>query len=88
MGTVKRVGASFGVTDLRWFNLRDNITGGSAFAEESGLLTDSYRRKPAFSAYRRLIDRVGVAASATEGGISSAAADVPDLHKRARRAQR
>jgi len=31
----------------------------SAFGETTGLLTDSYRRKPAFSAYRRLIAQFG-----------------------------
>ena len=32
----------------------------SAFAETTGLLTDAYRRKPAFAAYRSLIARYGV----------------------------
>jgi hypothetical protein len=50
---------SYHVTDYRWFNLRDNISTTQAFAETSGLLTDRYRRKPAFFAYRGLIRRFG-----------------------------
>ena len=52
------------MTDYRWFNLRDNVSSAGGFAETSGLLTDTYRRKPAFSAYRRLIARFGAAAPA------------------------
>jgi hypothetical protein len=56
-----RAGANtFGVTDYRWFNLRDNLSSTRAFSETSGLLTDAYRRKPAFAAYRSLIARYGV----------------------------
>jgi hypothetical protein len=47
------------VTDLRWFNLRDNAPGATGFGEESGLETAGYRRKPAFTAYRALIARYG-----------------------------
>ena len=57
---VHRGAATFGVTDYRWFNLRDSVSTTSAFAETTGLLTDAYRRKPAFAAYRSLIARYGV----------------------------
>jgi hypothetical protein len=57
--TVRRAADTFGVTDYRWFNLRDNLSTSPAFAETSGLLTDTYRRKLAFTAYRRLITRFG-----------------------------
>ncbi len=57
--TVKHAAATYGVTDYRWFNLRDNLSSTPAFGETSGLLTDTYRRKPAFSAYRGLIARFG-----------------------------
>ena len=57
--TVHGAARTYGVTDYRWFNLRDNLSSTSAFGETSGLLTDCYRRKPAFSAYRRLIARFG-----------------------------
>jgi hypothetical protein len=56
---VRRGANTFGVTDYRWFNLRDNLSTTSAFGETSGLLTDAYRRKPVFAAYRSLIARYG-----------------------------
>jgi hypothetical protein len=59
VGTIRRAARTFGVTDYRWFNLRDNDSSTTAFAETSGLLTDTYARKPAFAAYRRLIERYG-----------------------------
>ena len=62
MGTIRGAARTFGVTDFRWFNLRDNISGTPAFAETTGLLTDRYRRKPAFLAYRSLVRRFGTSA--------------------------
>jgi hypothetical protein len=38
------------------------VSSTSAFAATTGLLTDDYTRKPAFSAFRRLIARFGSAA--------------------------
>ncbi len=64
VNAIKAAAATYGVTDYRWFNLRDNVSSAGGFAETSGLLTDTYRRKPAFSAYRRLIARFGAAAPA------------------------
>jgi hypothetical protein len=58
--TIIGAARTFNVTDYRWFNLRDNLSTTPAFGETTGLLTDAYRRKPAFSAYRRLIARFGV----------------------------
>jgi hypothetical protein len=55
---------TFGITDYRWFNLRDSVsTGpqtlvGATFASD-GLLRDDYRAKPSFAAYRKLISRLG-----------------------------
>jgi hypothetical protein len=57
--TVARDAAREHVTDLRWFNLRDNAPGATGFGETSGLETADYRRKPAFGALRRLIARYG-----------------------------
>ena len=59
---------TYGVTDFRWFNLRDNLSSTSAFGETSGLLTSGYAHKPAFAAYRSLIARFG-----TRTGCRSAA---------------
>jgi hypothetical protein len=50
---------SLGITDYRWFNLRDNNSDGSDFFSAVGLLRDDYTRKPAFGAYRRGIARHG-----------------------------
>jgi hypothetical protein len=61
VNTVRGGAGTFGVTDFRWFNLRDNISTTPAFAETSGLLTDRYRRKLSFAAYRVLIGRFGSA---------------------------
>ena len=46
---------SLGISDYRWFNLRDNNSDGTDFFSAVGLLRDDYTRKPAFGAYRRAI---------------------------------
>jgi hypothetical protein len=56
---VRDAGKTYGVTDYRWFNLRDSISTATGFAQTTGLLTDDYARKPAFGAYRSLIGRFG-----------------------------
>ena len=56
---VRGAARTYGVTDYRWFNLRDSISTATGFAETTGLLTDDYTPKPAFAAYRRLIGRFG-----------------------------
>ena len=50
---------AYGLTDLRWFNLRDNNSAVPGWQSHSGLLRDDYSRKPAFREYRRLISRLG-----------------------------
>ena len=57
--TIRAAARTFGVTDYRWFNLRDNLSTADAFGETTGLMTDDYRRKPSFAAYKRLIERFG-----------------------------
>jgi len=56
---------TFNITDYRWFNLRDSTAADQpgyavplSFAS-FGLLRDDYSAKPAFSAYRQLIARLG-----------------------------
>jgi hypothetical protein len=55
---------TFGITDYRWFNLRDSASSGqetligATFASD-GLLRDDYTAKPSFAAYRRLIAALG-----------------------------
>jgi hypothetical protein len=50
---------TYGLTDLRWFSLRDNTHLGPNFQSFFGLLHDDYTPKPAFATYRRLIRRHG-----------------------------
>lgn len=53
--TIHGAARTFGVTDYRWFNLRDNLPRAGGL----GLLSADYRRKPSFAAYRGLIERFG-----------------------------
>ena len=39
---------SLGISDYRWFNLRDNNSDGADLFSAVGLLRDDYTRKPAF----------------------------------------
>ena len=50
---------SLGITDYRWFNLRDNDSDGADLFSQVGLLRDDYSPKPAFAEYRRAIKRLG-----------------------------
>ena len=56
---VHRYSGTLGVTDYRWFNLRDNNTTGPDLFDAVGLLRDDYSPKPAFWTYRDAIDRLG-----------------------------
>ena len=47
--------AAYGVTDLRWFDLRDADSTGSSFESQYGLMRDDYSPKPAFGVYRGLV---------------------------------
>jgi hypothetical protein len=48
------------VTDYRWFDLRDHNTSSENFQHHYGLLRDDYSPKPAFEAYRRLVNDLSV----------------------------
>jgi hypothetical protein len=50
---------TYGISDFRWFGLRDNNSEGPNFQSFFGLLRDDYSPKPAFGEYRRLIARYG-----------------------------
>ncbi len=52
---VAKWSGALGVTDYRWFNLRDNNSDGADLFSAVGLLRDDYSRKPAFDAYRDAI---------------------------------
>jgi hypothetical protein len=57
--TVNAYRGTYGVTGFNWFGLRDNNSQGPNFQSFFGLLRDDYAPKPAFTAYRRLIRRLG-----------------------------
>ena len=59
LGAVYRYSGTLGVTDYRWFNLRDNDSAGTDLFAAVGLLRDDYSEKPAFGTYRAWIDRIG-----------------------------
>jgi hypothetical protein len=58
----RRVAATYGVTDYRWFNLRDNESTGAGMFDTDGLLRDGYARKPSFGAFRSLVAAFGAPA--------------------------
>jgi hypothetical protein len=53
---------TFGVSDYRWFNLRDADSAAPALFQHFGLLESDYRAKPAFAVYRGLVRGLGGAA--------------------------
>jgi hypothetical protein len=57
---------TYGISDFRFFGLRDNNSQGPNFQSYFGLLRDDYGRKPAFGAYRGLIARYGARAAALD----------------------
>jgi hypothetical protein len=59
VGAVQRVAASYDVTDLRWFSLRDANTASLQLENGYGLLQDDYSPKPAFQALAQLIQQDG-----------------------------
>jgi hypothetical protein len=74
--------ATYGITDYRWFNLRDSTSSppatlvGATFSSD-GLLRADYSAKPSFGAYRSLIGRLGARTPAS-------AAHRPRPHRGAR----
>jgi hypothetical protein len=62
--TVRAVHAysgELGITDYRYFNLRDNVSNGTDLFSAVGLLRDDHSRKPSFLAYRGLVAQLGTA---------------------------
>jgi hypothetical protein len=59
IGAVERLRSRYGITDYRWFDLRDARSGAPSFEDRYGLLYDNYAPKPAFGLYRRLVARYG-----------------------------
>jgi hypothetical protein len=57
--TVHRFRGTFGVTDYRWFNLRDGNSASPLLFQHFGLLESDYDPKPAFERYGRLVRKLG-----------------------------
>ena len=51
--------ASSGISDYRWFNLRDNNSDGTDLFAAVGLLRDDYSPKPAYPLFRALVGELG-----------------------------
>ncbi len=67
---------TFGITDYRWFNLRDSVSSGPetlsglTFASD-GLLRADYAPKPSFAEYRRSIAALGTRSPSSSGRRSA-----------------
>lgn len=59
IASVESVRSKYGVTDLRWFSLRDANTASGQLENGYGLLHDDYSPKPAFAAYEQIIAAEG-----------------------------
>lgn len=68
IGALFRVRLRYDITDVRWFDLRDADTAAASLQDHYGLMTSGYVRKPAFLAYRQLVDRLSVTMSPPSDG--------------------
>ena len=59
VGAVHDFRGNYGVSDYRWFDLRDADTTNPSFQQQYGIMRDDYTPKPAFGAYRDLIAALG-----------------------------
>lgn len=72
VAAVHAYSGELGVSDYRYFNLRDNRPHGTDLFDNVGLLRADYSRKPAFATMRRLIARYGVRVRASRAATSAA----------------
>jgi hypothetical protein len=59
LAEVHRYSGTLGISDYRYFNLRDNEPGGTDLFDNVGLLRSDYSPKPAFTVFRDLILKHG-----------------------------
>jgi len=59
LDSVEAYSGTLGISDYRYFNLRDNRSTGTDLFDAVGLLRDDYAEKPAFGALRRAIAESG-----------------------------
>ncbi len=55
--TVSAYRQTYGVTDFRWFDLRDADSANPSFESQYGVMRDDYTPKPAYFTYRALLRR-------------------------------
>ncbi len=72
LDALARWSGALGVTDYRYFNLRDNRSTGPDLFDAVGLLFDDYREKQAFGAFRDAVAARGAAAPAAPAGPGAA----------------
>jgi hypothetical protein len=53
--SVDAIRAAYGITDYRWFDLRDSSSADPSIESQYGITRDDYSPKPAFATYRDLI---------------------------------
>jgi len=59
MAAVHGSSGTLGITDYRWFNLRDNDSDGTDLFSAVGLLRDDHSRKPAYGALQEAVVALG-----------------------------
>lgn len=90
--SVVAIRGAHGVSDYRWFDLRDSSSADPSIESQYGITRDDYSPKPAFATYRDLIGQHG-RANAGAGTIASPAGcrqspvkvAVPRMKKKSRR---
>jgi hypothetical protein len=65
---VDAVRGRYNVTDYRWFDLRDSVTGDGSFESQYGITRDDYTPKAAFWTFRDLVAELSVAHGGTTAG--------------------
>ena len=63
--SVDAIRVRYGITDYRWFDLRDSATTDSSIESRYGITRDDYTPKPAYTTYRNLIDHYNRADAVT-----------------------
>ncbi|HEV2812066.1 MAG TPA: hypothetical protein VGW10_02340, partial [Solirubrobacteraceae bacterium] len=61
LDAVSKWSGELGISDYRYFNLRDNDSDGQDLFAAVGLLRDDYSRKPAFETFGGLVSKLGTA---------------------------
>jgi hypothetical protein len=67
VGAVQDFRGTYGVSDYRWFNLRDGDSTSPNFQQRYGLMHDDYSEKPAFGVYRDLVSQLSITAAQPAG---------------------